>query len=126
KAETVAAPAAKRASKTGRPIAKTKKTAAKGRTRKVPAGAGIEIGEPVVDPIGEVSSGEAPTYLGDAEPSANAELEAFRADTAEDALEATLEAAPEVAAAANEAHRDKAGYDSDAMEAAAEPRPPAN
>ncbi len=126
KAETVAAPPAKRAAKTEKAVVKTKKAAAQGRARKVPAEAGHQIGEPVMEPIGDVSGGEARTYLGDAEPSANAELEAFRADTAEDAMEATLAAAPEPAAQANEAHRDEAGDDNDAIEATAEPRPPAN
>ena len=48
-----------------------------------------------MDPIGDVTSGEARAYLGDAEPtetpepSGNVEMEAYRAETAGDALDAT-------------------------------------
>jgi 23S rRNA pseudouridine2605 synthase len=73
-AKTVAAPAAKCAPKTRKTISKTKEPVAKRKMRKVEAedATMIRIGEPVADPIGDVSSGEAKTYLGDAEPVAQA------------------------------------------------------
>ncbi|MGO9795932.1 MAG: pseudouridine synthase [Terracidiphilus sp.] len=75
KAEAVAAPAAKRASKTRTAAGRTREPAAKKKMSKVKAGAGIEIGkpvivEPVLDQIGDVISGESMMYLGEAEPAA--------------------------------------------------------
>jgi 23S rRNA pseudouridine2605 synthase len=79
----------------GAPAAKTKKARAKAEET-----AGYRIGHPVVDPIGDVSSGEARTYLGDAEPSlAHAEMEAFVAETETAASDAILEAGPGMEAA---------------------------
>ena len=125
KAETVAAPAAKRAPKTRKAVTKTKEPAAKKKMRKVNAedATAIRIGEPVVDPIGAVSSGEAAKYLGDAElqsgeEPAHVEMEAYRAETASSALDETLEAAPEMAAAAR-------GDKADEEEKGGVARPPA-
>jgi 23S rRNA pseudouridine2605 synthase len=78
--------------------AETKAKAPAAKTRKAKAKAeettGYKIGEPVVDPIGDVSSGEASTYLGEGEPQALAEMEAFRAETATSASDAILDAGP--------------------------------
>jgi len=84
KAETVAAPAAKRASKARTAVGRTKEPAAKKKMRKVGAegGAAHRIAEPVVGPIGDVSSGEAATDLGDAELLARTEAEELQAEAA--------------------------------------------
>jgi len=120
------------AKKTGAPAAKTKKGKAKVEAARRIA---RPVAESLVDPIGDVTSGEARTYLGDDEPledaepegPANVEAEAYRAETAGDALEATLNAAPELAAAAaaaaNEVHGSVA--EEDETEAGDEPHPPA-
>ena len=67
KAVAVASPAAKRAPKTRKTIGKTKEPAAKRNTRKAPVETEIRIGEPVLDLIVDVGSGDAKTYPGDAE-----------------------------------------------------------
>ncbi|MGA9060606.1 MAG: pseudouridine synthase [Terracidiphilus sp.] len=124
KAKTVAASAPKRASKTRRTIGKAKEPGAKTRKPKAEPGgeAKYRIGDPVLDPIGDVSSGEARSYLGDAEPAAQAEMEAYRAETAIAAMDAGLEAGPglEAIQAAIEGRARKAAEDASALEAGAE------
>jgi 23S rRNA pseudouridine2605 synthase len=124
KAKTVAASAPKRASKTRRTIGKAKEPGAKTRKPKAePRGeAKYRIGDPVLDPIGDVSSEEARSYLGDAEPAAQAEMEAYRAETAIAAMDAGLEAGPglEAIQAAIEGRARKAAEDASALEAGAE------
>ena len=100
KAEAVASPAAKRAPKTRKTISKTKEPAAKRKTRKVPVEAGIRIGEPVLDSIGDVSSGDAKTYLGDAGLMAQAETAG---------LDETLETAELPTAEGEKGERESAG-----------------
>ena len=78
KGRAVAAPAAKRAAK--EESRARRKAGAKTESAQGEGGgcAGIRIGEPVLDPIGDVSSGEARTYLGDAELQAQAGAEQMR------------------------------------------------
>jgi 23S rRNA pseudouridine2605 synthase len=86
--------ASPRAATTKKPVA-TKAPAKKRKRVVVPeATASYRIGEPVVDPIGDVSSGEGHTYLGDAEPAAEEEREAYRKETEIEAADGTLESAP--------------------------------
>ena len=56
-------------------------------------------GEPVADPIGDTTDGEGRTYTGDAESQAVAELDAFQADTAAEAMDSPVDAAVEQATA---------------------------
>ncbi len=111
KAKTAAAP------KTKKTPAKIKEAGAKTRKRKAEAEglSGYRIGEPVVDPIGDVISGEARRYLGDTEAAAEAE-------TAGVALDATIEAGPGMAAAkaASEFGVEEAGEGGGARGAVAE------
>jgi 23S rRNA pseudouridine2605 synthase len=78
----------KRAPKTEKPKtvgAKTRKAKTGG------AGASRKIGEPVLDPIGDVISGEARTYLGDKESQGKVEMDAYREDTEIAASDGTTE-----------------------------------
>jgi len=81
--------------------AKARKSAAPGRKIKVKikdeTGETLEIGlpvdEPVKDPVGDISDGEARSFAGaEAAPEPNAEMAAYRADAAEEAAEGMLEA----------------------------------
>ena len=59
----------------------------------------IRLNKPVLDPIGDVTSGEAHHYLGDAElhalqKQAQAEIDAFKEETNVEASDAVLEAGP--------------------------------
>jgi 23S rRNA pseudouridine2605 synthase len=94
------------ATKAGSSTAKAKSTAAKAKPRttrpktarkvKEPEETAIGVGAPFEDPIGDVSDGEAHTYLGDPQDEElQPEMAAYRADTAEDALEGTLESRSE-------------------------------
>jgi 23S rRNA pseudouridine2605 synthase len=95
-AAKTAAPAKKRATQTKKTPAKTKAAAAKikKRTAKVEKESAYRIDEPVLDPIGDVSSGEGHAYLGGVEDSSHTEAEAASAEAPE------LEAGPGLAAAA--------------------------
>jgi 23S rRNA pseudouridine2605 synthase len=108
--KTTAAPAievaAKRAPKagksdkkaTGAKPEKAKTASTKVRSKKAePADgvAGHRVNEPIVDPIGDTTDGEGRTYTGEAEQLAHAEMEAFRADTTNDAMDPPVGAALE-------------------------------
>jgi len=103
------------------PAAKTKKRAAKAEEATE-----VRIGEPVLDPIGDVISGEARTYLGEAEVSGTNEMNAYRAEAETEAADGTLEAGPGKAAAsgadeaADGAEEEEAGEGTGVVE-----RPPA-
>jgi 23S rRNA pseudouridine2605 synthase len=86
--------ASQRAATTKKPV--TRKTPAKTRKREVVPGetAGYRIGEPVVDPIGDVSSGEGRAYLGGVDAPEKVEAEAYREETRTEAADGTLESAP--------------------------------
>ncbi len=49
-------------------------------------------GEPILDPIGDTTDGEGRTYIGDTTSVGQAEMDAFKAETAIDAQEPTFEA----------------------------------
>jgi len=85
----------------------------RGKQKAVESPAGYRIGEPVLDPIGDVSSGEAHAYLGDAATQAHVEAEAYRADTTDAAMDSGLEAGPglEATQAAREARARQRGED---------------
>lgn len=118
-----AAPAEKKASARPAPTKKPtrKKAPAKMPMRTVAAEdmTGYRIGEPVLDPIGDLSSGEGHQYLGEAEAPGEAELEAYRVETETSALDGTLEMDAEAAAGAREA-ANEAGT-KEAKEAEGEP-----
>jgi 23S rRNA pseudouridine2605 synthase len=120
KAETVAAPVAKRTPKTRKAVGRKTEPAAKKKMSKVKAkdATVIRIGEPVMDPIGDVSSGEAAAYLGDAEL-----LPQAGADPVETSGAADLAAAEGV----GEAEETAGGADSEKYEgeASGAARPPA-
>ena len=130
KAKPAAKTAAKRAASSDKPTtegAKPKATGAKVRKAKdTPA---IRIGEPVLDPIGDVISGEARTYLGDVESQGKveapgqAEMEAYREETESSAADGTLEDGPGMSAAIGADAT--AGADEDEDETGAKERPPA-
>jgi 23S rRNA pseudouridine2605 synthase len=123
KTETVSP--AKRAPKTRTAVAKTKEPVAKTKTRKVKAedATMIRIGEPVVGPIGDISSGEAATYLGDAELVSRAEAEELRAEST-DVVDAGVDARTTAGQETGVTHL-SAGGGGDATEVAVEPHPPA-
>ena len=128
KSKTAVAETAKSAAKTTAPAkkapAKAKAPAAKSKKRiaKVKQESADRIDEPVLDPIGDVTSGEAHTYLGDVEDSTHTEAEVAGAKTA------ALEAGPGMTAAAQASREEDAEADSEEEETAADakPRPAAN
>jgi len=106
------APAKKRATPAKKAPAKAKAPAAKSkkRTAKVEKESALHLNEPVLDPVGDVTSGEARRYLGGADlhaqqELAQAEIDAFKQETNIEASDAILEAGPgmEAAQAATEA-----------------------
>jgi len=115
KSAAAAEKTATRATATKKTAEKSKKALAKTRKRavKVEEEAGYQIGEAVPDPIGDVSSGEARTYLGEVEAPGQAEMEAYRAETETAALAGTLEAEEEMKVAA-EAASEAGAEDEDA------------
>jgi 23S rRNA pseudouridine2605 synthase len=132
-----ATPAKKAPAKSKAPAAKSKKLTAKAEKESA-----IGLAGPVLDPIGDVTSGEARHYLGSANVQAHAEVDAFKEVTNDEASDAVLEAGPgmEAAQAATEerARRDaeekaQAGMDEEADDeaepdderAATAKRPPA-
>jgi 23S rRNA pseudouridine2605 synthase len=136
KAKTAEKPATKRAANIEKPKAAAKPrpqarvTSAKPRKPKAEDAGTFRIGEPVLDPIGDVISGEARTYLGDSESQGRVEslgqeeIDAYREETEVAAVDGTLEDAPEMAAsAAGEA--DGAGEDDGEEDIPVKERPPA-
>jgi 23S rRNA pseudouridine2605 synthase len=143
------APAKKRATPARKTPAMTKAHAAKSKTRtaKVKQESASRIDKQVLDPIGDVTSGEAHRYLGGADlraqrEQAQTEIDAFKEETNIEASDAVLEAGPgmEAAQAATEERarqeaEDKAQAESDIEaddeaepadeRAAPEKRPPA-
>jgi hypothetical protein len=128
KSKTAVAKTAKSAAKTTAPAkkapAKAKAPAAKSKklTAKAEKESALRIDEPVLDPIGDVTSGEAHTYLGGVEDSALMEGEIAGVKTA------ALEAGPGMTAAAQASREEDAEADSDDEESGTErrPRPAAN
>jgi len=129
KAKPVAEDAPKRVKKTapkGAAVAKetkarTKAPAAQGKKKKErpeESTATNRMGDAVLDPIGDVTSGEARTYLGEAERQAEMEMEAFRADTATAAMDSGMEAGRglEATQAAIEARARKAAEEAAAQQ----------
>ena len=110
--------------------AKTPAKTAGAKTRKAkPANASsVRIGEAVLDPIGDVISGEARTYLGEPESQGHvempgqAEMDAYREETESSAVDGTLEDGPGQAAARETV---EAGDDEGEDETGAKERPPA-
>jgi len=105
------ASAKKHASAAKKTHAKTKAQAAKSKKRSAQAEHEVayRIGESVVDPVGDVTSGEGETYMGDADLQSReeqaqkerlrVEIDAFRTETNEEASDAILEAGPGMEAA---------------------------
>jgi 23S rRNA pseudouridine2605 synthase len=114
----------KPAEKRGAKAEKASAAATKARKTKTKGAAGYKIGEPVLDPIGDVSSGEARTYLGEVETPGQAEMEAYRAETETAALVGTLEAEEEMTAASEAASEAGAAVGVEEEEAGAA-QPPA-
>jgi 23S rRNA pseudouridine2605 synthase len=114
-AAKTAAPAKKRATPAKKAPAKAKAPAARAKKRaaKAEPEAAFHIGEPVLDPIGDVSSGEGHAYLGGVEDATHTEAEVANAEAPE------LEAGPGLAAAA----RTSLEEDADAASAATEHAP---
>ena len=102
--EIQAKPAEKSAAKTKKPAAGSKIPAAQTGKSKAKAGEATEVraGEPVLDPIGDVVSGEARTYLGDAEVSGKTEMSAYRAEAETEAADGTVDAGPGMAPASGD------------------------
>jgi 23S rRNA pseudouridine2605 synthase len=100
------APAKKRATAAKKAPAKVTAPAAKSKklTAKAERESAIRLNEPVLDPIGDVTSGEARRYLGSADlraqqELAQAEIDAFKEETNVEASDAVLEAGPGMEAA---------------------------
>jgi 23S rRNA pseudouridine2605 synthase len=110
------APAKKRATAAKKAPAKTKAPAAKSKKRsaKVKQKSALRLNEPVLDPIGDVTSGEAHKYLGGVEDSTHTEAEVAGVKTA------ALEAGPGMTAAAQASQAENAEAASAATEAAPE------
>jgi 23S rRNA pseudouridine2605 synthase len=94
-----ATPAKKASVQSKAPAAKSKKCAVKVKQKSA-----FRIGEPVLDPIGDVTSGEAHRYLGGADlqaqqKQAQVEIDAFKEETNIEASDAVLEAGPGMEAA---------------------------
>ncbi|HEY1806634.1 MAG TPA: pseudouridine synthase [Terracidiphilus sp.] len=125
-----AEPVEKRTAKPEKPKAtgaKVATEAARGKKAKSTDAASFRIGEPVLDPIGDVISGEARTYLGDKESQGRvkadgqAEIDAYREQTEIDATDGTLELERGSAAASGAGDEEE----DSANEAGAKARPPA-
>ncbi len=101
---TKAKPAEKLETKRKKPAAESKISAARTGKRKAEAGKAVEagIGGPVLDPIGDVTSGEARTYLGDAEAQGRVEMDAYREEAEREAADGTLEGRPGLATASGD------------------------
>ncbi|HKN20878.1 MAG TPA: pseudouridine synthase [Terracidiphilus sp.] len=118
------APAKMRAKPAKKAPAKAKALPAKSkkRTAKVEQESALRLEAPVLDPIGDVTSGEAHKYLGDVEDATHTEVEVAGAKTA------ALEAGPGMTAAAQASQAEGAGAapEDEETEADAKPRPAAN
>ena len=125
---TKAKPAEKPAMKADKAKAAAKpKAIAKGtKARKAKTGdaAAIRIGEPVLDPIGDVISGEARTYLGDAESQGRVEMDAYKQETEIAATDGTFDDGPPATA---DSEPDETGDEKEEAEdeTGARERPPA-
>ena len=99
-----AKPTERPVAKSKNPAAESKIPAAKTRKRAAKAEEATEVraGGPVLDPIGDVTSGEARKYLGDAEVSGKAEMSAYRAEAETEAADGTVDAGPGMAAASGD------------------------
>ena len=122
KTETVAATAPKRVAKKKEPGGKSKEPVTKKKTRKAKAEDAAGAGAPIVDPLGDVSSGEARTYLGDAELLAHGETKELHAGEAVGAETASEARGGEPAGSGNAG---EAFAEKEATDAAGEPHPPA-
>ena len=127
KAAPAEKPEAKRAAKATTPAAESKQSGAKSGKRKVKIqdATGFRIDEPVLDPIGDVISGEARTYLGEVESQGQVEMEAYREETEISAVDGTLEAGPGMAAASGAGEVAAADEDEVEEETGAAERQPA-
>jgi 23S rRNA pseudouridine2605 synthase len=118
------APAKKRATTARKTPALAKAPAAKSKTRtaKVKQESAPRIDEPVLDPIGDVTGGEAHKYLGNAEELTHTEAEVAGVKTE------ALEAGPGMSAAAQASHAEDAEAAPEEEESGTErkPRPAAN
>jgi 23S rRNA pseudouridine2605 synthase len=116
---------------TSKPKAQARVTSAKPRKAKTENAPSFQLGEPVLDPIGDVISGEARTYLGDpesqgkVEASGQAEMDAYRNETETSAEDGTLEDGPGMAAASGTDAADGADEEEGEEETGAKERPPA-
>ena len=101
KAKPAAKAAVKSAPKAKKPVAEIKESGAKAGKHKAKGkdAAGFRINEPVLDPIGDVISGEARTYLGGPENLGKVEMDAYREETEDSAVDGTLEPGPGMTAA---------------------------
>ena len=114
-AKTKAKPAEKPEAKSKKPVAESKIPTAKSiptprtgkRAAKVQGTGEVKPGEPVLDPIGDVTSGEARKYLGDAEDSGKTEMNAYRAEAETEAADGTVDAGPGMAAASGDGAEEK-------------------
>jgi 23S rRNA pseudouridine2605 synthase len=133
-----AKPAVKSAAKATKPVAEIKQPAAKAGKSKTNArekgAAGFRINEPVLDPIGDVISGEARSYLGEPENLGKVEMDAYREETEDSAVDGTIETrtegdGPGMTAASGADADDGADEDEDeedpGINKAAAKRPPA-
>ncbi len=131
KAKPAEKPAVKSAAKAKKPVAEIKLPAAKASKKKAKGedAAEIRINEPVLDPIGDVISGEARTYLGAPENLGKVEMEAYREETEDSAVDGTLEDGPGMTAASGAGAENGADEDEDendsGKDTAAAKRPPA-
>ncbi len=111
--------------------AKPKATSARTRKAKTADEASYKIGEPVLDPIGDVISGEAKTYLGEVESQGQAEvagqgeMDAYREETDTEAEGETLEDGTGAPAVSETGAEDGADEDAAEDDAPATERPPA-
>jgi 23S rRNA pseudouridine2605 synthase len=132
---TKAKHAVKSAAKAKKPVAEIKQPAAKaGKRKDNDRGKGedaseFRINEPVLDPIGDVISGEARTYLGEPENLGKVEMDAYREETEVSAVDGTLEDGPGMTAASGADADGGAEEDEDEFESGDEAgvakRPPA-
>ncbi len=122
-----AKPAVKSAVKAKKPAAETKEAGAKTEKPKAKGkgATGFRIGEPVLDPIGDVISGEARSYLGDPENLGKVKMDAYREETEASAVDGTLEDGPGMTAASGAGADAGAEEDEDEENTSAAKRPPA-
>jgi 23S rRNA pseudouridine2605 synthase len=124
---TKAKPAAKSVAKTKKAVAEIKQPAAKTGKHKAKGEDATEfrINEPVLDPIGDVISGEARTYMGEPENLGKVEMDAYREETEDSAVDGTLEPGPGMTAASGTGADGDAEEDEDEENTSAAKRPQA-